>query len=118
MKMNRAEIAIIAVTAVFLFSIGGYAFGRNSRNLEVAMPQSETVANEEKEADPAGEKLDLNTATVDDLVKLPNIGDKRAKAIIAYREEIGGFRSVFQLESVPGIGPTLLEDLMQHLCVS
>lgn len=51
-----------------------------------------------------GEKLDLNTASAEELQKLPGIGEKLSAAIVAYREEQGAFQSVEELLQVPGIG--------------
>lgn len=56
-------------------------------------------------------RLDLNRATVAQLEALPGIGRSKAAAIVATREQGGGFRSVDELEGVRGIGPVLLEKL-------
>ncbi|MEW6215974.1 MAG: helix-hairpin-helix domain-containing protein [Nitrospirota bacterium] len=50
------------------------------------------------------EKIDINKATEEDLVALPGIGIKTARAIIAYREVIGGYKSLEQLRLVRGVG--------------
>ena len=55
--------------------------------------------------------LDLNRATEADLDALPGIGPSKAKAIIAHRDKIGGFRRVEQLLDVKGIGPKVFERL-------
>lgn len=55
--------------------------------------------------------LDLNTATQSQLEDLPGIGASKAKAIIAYREQNGAFKTVNQLLGVKGIGPKMLEKL-------
>ncbi len=55
----------------------------------------------------ASAALDLNRATVEQLVELPGIGDVKAAAILAVRDERGGFGSLSELESVRGIGPGL-----------
>lgn len=60
---------------------------------------------------PAGEKVDLNTATVEQLDTLPGIGPVTAAAIVAWREANGRFTSVDQLGDVDGIGPARLEKL-------
>ncbi|WP_239617457.1 ComEA family DNA-binding protein [Cohnella mopanensis] len=49
--------------------------------------------------------IDLNRATQKQLESLPGIGPSKAKAIIAYRDQHNGFRSVDQLMEVKGIGP-------------
>ena len=56
-----------------------------------------------------GHKLDLNTATVEQLKELPKVGDKTAQAIVKYREEHGGFKSVDELIKVKGVGKKKLE---------
>lgn len=48
-------------------------------------------------------RLDLNSATKEQLMTLPGIGGTRAEAIIAYREAHGGFRTVEELMEVSGI---------------
>lgn len=54
----------------------------------------------------------LNTATVDDLRRLPGIGEKRANAILALRSRLGGhFRAVEDLLKVKGIGRATLRRL-------
>lgn len=53
--------------------------------------------------------LDINHATVDDLVKLKGIGDKKAHAIVDYRDAHGPFASVDKLTDVKGIGQAMLE---------
>ncbi|RPK69439.1 ComE operon protein 1 [Streptomyces sp. ADI96-15] len=55
--------------------------------------------------------LSLGTATAEQLETLPGVGPVLAAAIIAYRTENGGFRSVDQLRDVRGIGDRRFEDL-------
>ncbi len=55
--------------------------------------------------------LDLNTATADQLDSLPGIGPVTAQKILDYRQAHGPFRSVPELEGVPGIGAGRLAQL-------
>jgi competence protein ComEA len=66
-------------------------------------------------AQPAGatEKIDVNSATVEELKTLPGIGDTRAQAIVSYRDANGGFSSVDDLLEVPGIGSATLESIRE-----
>lgn len=59
----------------------------------------------------AGEALNLNTATVEQLDGLPGVGPVTAAAIVAWRQANGKFTSVDQLADVDGIGPARLEKL-------
>jgi competence protein ComEA len=53
----------------------------------------------------AGELLDPNTASAEELDRLPGIGPALAARIVAERERGGPFRSAADLQRVPGIGP-------------
>ncbi|MEY4401757.1 MAG: putative competence protein ComEA [Actinomycetota bacterium] len=55
--------------------------------------------------------VDLNTATADDLDRLPGVGPSTAKAIIDHRTRNGPFASVDDLLNVKGIGPSKLAEL-------
>ncbi|PJG58312.1 ComEA family DNA-binding protein [Aeromonas cavernicola] len=54
-------------------------------------------------------KLDINAATLVELMTLKGIGEKKAQAIVDYREKQGKFTSVDQLADVNGIGPVTIE---------
>ena len=60
---------------------------------------------------PAQARIDLNSATVEQLRGLPNIGEVRAQAIVAFRETRGPFAAVDDLLMVSGIGPETLASL-------
>jgi competence protein ComEA len=63
----------------------------------------------------ADDPVILNTATADDLRRLPGVGEKRATAIVALRTRLGGrFRAVEDLLKVKGIGRATLRRL-RHL---
>lgn len=47
--------------------------------------------------------LNINTATIEELQKIPHIGEKLAAKIVNYREANGGFRRVEHLMLIPGI---------------
>lgn len=59
----------------------------------------------------AGQVVDLNTATVQELDALPGVGPITAAAIVSWRQDNGKFTSVDQLADVDGIGPARLEKL-------
>lgn len=48
--------------------------------------------------------IPLNSATVEQLMTVPGIGETFARRIIAYRDRVGGFASVEQLMEIEGIG--------------
>jgi competence protein ComEA len=61
--------------------------------------------------------LNLNTATEAQLDELDGVGPATARKIVAYRQQHGGFRSVSELDQVPGIGPKRLAALKDMLSV-
>ncbi len=61
--------------------------------------------------------INLNTASAAELAGLKGIGEKKAQAIVAYREQNGSFKTVDDLTQVKGIGPKLLEQLRPQVTV-
>ena len=62
--------------------------------------------------------IDLNTASVDLLDTLPDIGPVRAQAIVDYRERNGPFQSVEDIINVSGIGSATYEAVRDLVTVS
>lgn len=67
-------------------------------------------------ADPPGmstmaAKVNINTATVEQLTTLPGVGEAIARAIVDYRDNNGAFRSADDLLQVKGIGEKKLEGI-------
>jgi competence protein ComEA len=60
---------------------------------------------------PSSGKVNINTASAAELQSLPGVGPSRAEAIIAYREENGGFTSIEEMMNISGIGPKTYEKL-------
>jgi competence protein ComEA len=61
--------------------------------------------------------LNLNTATIDDLQRLPGVGRVLATRIVQFREKKGGFKRVEELLAVPGISERKWKVLCQYVTV-
>src|SRR6266702_4599189 len=64
------------------------------------------------------ERVDLDRADVTEITRLPRIGPAFAQRIVAWREQHGLFGSLARLDSVPGVGPGLLETLRPYVMFS
>ena len=62
-------------------------------------------------------KININRAGVEELVRLPGIGEARARQIISYREEHGYFRDIRELMNVSGIGEGIFNNLKDLITV-
>ncbi|TDJ18728.1 MAG: ComEA family DNA-binding protein [Gammaproteobacteria bacterium] len=64
------------------------------------------------------EAININTADKDALMSaIKGVGEKRAEAIIAYREQNGPFKSIEELAEVRGIGASIVEANMDNLSI-
>ncbi len=79
--------------------------------LQTEMPETTEMPTEA----PTELHLDLNTATLEELCLLPEIGEVTAAAIVEYRNACGGFFNRQQLLEVSGIGEATLAKIMPYL---
>ena len=65
------------------------------------------------------EAVNINTADKEALMtSIKGVGERRAEAIIAYREQNGSFKSVEELAEVRGVGQSIVEKNMDNLSVA
>lgn len=113
------ERGLILLIAVALLASGVLLFATRER--PVPALRSEPVVLENvlvvlptfRDAGP----IDLNTALVEELVRLPGIGPVLAGRIVAYRKEHGPFSSIDELIAVSGIGPVVLEEIRELVTI-
>ena len=62
--------------------------------------------------------LHLNTATVDQLQRLPGVGPVLARRIVDFREKKGGFKRIEELLAVPGVSEKKWEAIRHYLVLN
>ena len=125
-KLSWYEKVILTLGLAFLLLAGGYRLGGEGqgRPYQVSVTRADQPAAEDPlpTADSSrpdslleGERINVNTAGYYDLMRLPGIGEKRARAILDWREEHGGFSAPEQLLDIRGIGEKTLEGLLPYI---
>ena len=62
-------------------------------------------------------KVSINTATLEELMQLPGIGETKAKAIIEYRNKVGSFKNIEELKEVNGIGDSTFDNIKENITI-
>lgn len=123
--MKKPQIPILVlITALFAAFTLGFFLGRNRNQSPVQLsvpahmtaPRTPTVPTAGETlpdpTQPAVEfPIDLNTATAEELMALPGIGETYARRILDYREANGPYQAVEELLNVEGIGESRLESI-------
>ena len=78
-------------------------------------PGTDIIHSEPAANVPAGKRVNINTATAEQLQTLPGIGPGLAQKILAYRAKNGPFTSVAELANIEGIGLKRLENLLEYI---
>lgn len=111
MNVKKIITILIAVGVLFTFAIVSTtpAMAAGKKKAEETMKK----ATEATKALPTG-KININSASKEDLMMLPGIGDVKAEAIMKARKKLN-FKSVDDLVGVPGIGEKTLEAIKPYL---
>ncbi len=120
--MKKSAIWIlVTITLVFGGFVAGFYLGRNENHGPVQVESkpftsSSTVAAPIVTPSSQG-KVNINTATYEEFLTLPDIGPVLARSIVDYRYENGYFSCIDDLTKVDGIGPKTLEKLKDYITV-
>ena len=110
MKKASFFILFIALSGMLLFIPSNDTFASEKK----AAPEKKSAP--EKKAQPQG-KVNINTASVEELSTLKGIGEKTAKRIIEYRKKEGPFKTSEDIMKVKGIGEKKFKGIKDHITV-
>ena len=113
----RALLMITCLAAIFTL---GFFLGRNQNRLEAVITPLAKSADADpllSGADISPVSININTASVSDLMLLPGVGEVLAQRIVDYRDSHGEFTSAADLVNVEGIGQAKLEELLDFISI-
>ena len=119
MKLNKSEKILIGIFFLLASIIVLY-------NLFYipSLPKANVIKKEIVLQDDDNEKnaktgaIDINSATIDELTKIPGIGKSTAQKIIDYRETNGGFITKSEIMNVSGIGQKKYDSMKDYIFVN
>ena len=106
---------VVSTTAVSL-SVTASEASEAQTSEPASAPVSEASVTASAGIDSTG-RVNLNTASIDDLMTLKGIGEAKARAIVDDRTENGPFSSVEDLTRVSGIGQKTLDNIRDQITV-
>lgn len=126
MKIKTSYTVMIAVCALICIIIAVVNITENIQGKVLVVEDNfsrndmvYTYIPDELSGSDTKETININTAVAEEIAAfLPGIGEIKAESIVAYREAIGGFKSVEELLEVDGIGESTFEAIRGYCRIS
>ena len=84
---------------------------------EEAATANQSISDSGAEQNP-NKLVNINTATKEELMTLPGIGESKAESIIAYRQENGGFKTIEDIMKISGIKDAAFSKIKNYICTN
>lgn len=120
MNLLKPEKAVLIVLSALLLAGAGILYLRNARpycgitvvedglKQQVTLKEIDSRLKEER-------KVNINTATAEQLTVIPGVGEVLAERIVGYRKTSGSFHSPRDLMNVKGVGEKKLEQMSDYV---
>ena len=114
--MKKPQWILVGITVMFACVLLGVFLGRNLTHnyISVGNTMPSSTGESPQQNKPNDGRININTATEQQLTLLPGIGETIAKRIIEYRTENGNFTTVEDLMKVSGIGEKKFEQMKPY----
>lgn len=117
-KLERLErIILIFLILALVFGVAVSAVLKSRPAVKVTIGKFNPEDYKGVRSDPAlyGEKININTASAEDLMKIKGVGETISGRIIEYRYRIGRFNSIDDIKNVKGVSVALFEKIKSRL---
>ncbi len=84
---------------------------------EIGEVSTQQALEQQTQSDSSSGKININTAQAEDLTRLPGIGESRARTIIQYREEHGGFQNISEIMNISGIKQAMFDKIKDLITI-
>lgn len=84
---------------------------------DACLNSSDTEKNDNQDKEEISSKVNINKATLEELLTVSGIGESKAKAIIEYRQQNGEFKKIEDIMEVSGIGEALYEKIKNNITI-
>ena len=116
-KVKKAALLFFCAAAA-AGSIRAYTLGNASEETPVLYEEPPARIEAAVPYEPGDGRIELNTATLEELCTLKGIGPVKAQAILDYRESYGGFVCIEEIMEVKGIGEKTFSRIKDYLYIS
>ncbi|HHP7909793.1 ComEA family DNA-binding protein [Acinetobacter baumannii] len=127
---NKCFILMILCLGVISPSVFAQSFDQNFQEWKAKQQMYDQKLNVSKPSHSYGSKnshtkssndstgqIHLNQATVSEFQQLKGVGEKKAQAIVEYRQKNGSFKNIDEIKNVKGIGPAIFEKNKSRLAL-
>ncbi|EML1066544.1 ComEA family DNA-binding protein [Acinetobacter nosocomialis] len=127
---NNCFILMMLCLGVISPSVFAQSFDQNFQEWKAKQQMYDQKLNVSKSSHSYGSKISqtnslndstgqihLNQATVNEFRQLKGIGEKKAQAIVEYRQKNGGFKNIDEIKNVKGVGPAIFEKNKSRLAL-
>lgn len=117
MKLNNSEKILLGIFFLLSSIVILYNLFYIPSLPRADIIKKEFVFQEEEENKKSSERININSASIDELKKIPGVGESTAQKIIDYREQNGGFSSKSEITNVNGISEKKFNSMKDYITV-